>query len=568
MHFHTTFEPWILLSKQLGFEVWGPKIVKRYQRETIAMCLKDGVLPNNWNLITFSVGLLECATHDNHLWGARVLDTFTRKGIPIRQELLSSSQAIKNLFDVVGLTRTDNPETRERATRIVADLASELRITQFPDALRCICYLLESCNHYSDPEVAHLLGNFEQTLDKTTCKVSVETFEHSHHQEDAHLSLPITEQTNQKHLPSDEFSKIKSWIQTMMYEINKFITPQWDRYFGDKYHYSYVSKGTKELISQGLVILERLTQDEDNCTEIIRHQRLLSKITLPLCYQDLLGHRWDHTWAEMLRRSLTVLSRLIRGGPREDSTRLRHDMFRNTIVIRNLMRILEVDCEGAFSELRVQAIEILTELAYVDSFRKLAFDQSTSMTEMFVKTLRRIFLEDRDGDTIVAKYDEDKDTRARTKAGEALARLLRAPSARDNTDALISATNVDIVDLLPMQDVDVVDLLPKQDVINLLTKVVGQILSTKAKNSAHVAAQTGATNSNCHIQSQTQKIPAARQSSTQGYEEESESRNKLATMLSLTVAICNNNAISGDDFTRGTPEEAHGDSRNKHGYHD
>ncbi|VAI11698.1 unnamed protein product [Triticum turgidum subsp. durum] len=499
--FVSTFEPWMWVGKQYGFGDWGPKILWRYQYKTRVEYRKDGFLPNNWNLITFSVGLLESASPDDRLWGARVLDTFTRKAIPISMELLSSSQAIQNLIYMIGLTRTDNHESRERAARIVAGLASELRITQFPEILRCICCLFESCNQYNDSEDAHPSKNSEPTLDKTARKMSVETLEHSHHQEDAHLSLAIPEKTDHKQvmsLASGKVPNIKTLIQTLCVQL----LHNWKIYYGVKYHYPYASKGTKELISQGLVILERLTQDEGNCIEIIRHQRLLSKITLPLSYQDLLNHGWeDHTWAEMLSRSLTVVSRLIRAGPGEDTTRLRHDMARNTVAVHNLMRILEVDNEGAFSEQHGLAIEILTELAYDDSFRKIAFDESTTMTEMLMKTLRRIFHEDSDNNGIVAKEEEEKDKRVRRKAGKALARLLLGvPSARDNSVALTSAPNVNDIYLLP-----------KQDMVNLLTKET---------------------------------------------EEQSEDRKMLMSMLSLTMVICNKNVISADDFTRAIPDDA------------
>ena len=61
----------------------------------------------------------------------------------------------------------------------------------------------------------------------------------------------------------------------------------------------------------------------------------------------------------------------------------------------------------------------------------------------------------------MAEEDQEKHKKVRRKAGEALARLLiRVTSARDNTDAVTSVTNVNAGDLLP-----------KQDVINLLTKV-------------------------------------------------------------------------------------------------
>ncbi|KAM3262905.1 hypothetical protein ACQJBY_053195 [Aegilops geniculata] len=502
-----TSQPVMLVSKRYGFEAWGTKTVRRYLNKTRDKYRKDGLLPNNWNLITFNVGLLESASQDDRLCGARVLDTLVMQGIIIRQELLSSSQAIQNLINMIGLTRTDNHETRERAARIVADLGSELCITQFPDLLRCICCLLESCNQYIKPEAAHpFVGKKEVKLPKTKSLIQI----------------------------------IKVVYKTRLLS-----------YFGEGYEYSYVSKGTNDTISQGLVILERLTQDEDNCIEIIKHQRLLSKITLPLSYQDLPSHGWDHTWAEMLSRSLTVVSRLIRAGPTDDTIRLQHDMSRNMVAVRNLMRILEVDSEGAFSELHGQAIEILTELAFDDSFIKLAFDESTSMTEMLVKTLRRISLEDGNNNGIVAKEEEEKHKRVRRKAGRALARLLlRVPSARDNSVALTSAPNVNDIYLLP-----------KQDMVNLLTKVVNQILSTKGETAADVVTLVGPSDG-FHVEMIVESQPPngsesdTRQPSIQETKEQSEDRKMLMSMLSLTMAICNKNVINGDDFTRAIPDNA------------
>ncbi|XP_037427106.1 uncharacterized protein LOC119292360 [Triticum dicoccoides] len=540
--FLQVFEPWTLLSKQFGFGVWGPKIVNRYRTETRVKCHKDGVLPNNWNLITFSVGLLESASPDDRLWGARVFDTFIGKGISIRQELLSSSQAIQNLINmIIGSTRTDDPETRERGARIVADLARELRINQFPDVLRCICCLLESCKPYNNPQFTNPLA--KQTLDETSDNVSAETLERSHHQEDAHLSLEITNQAEHNkvvNLASDKVPKRRSCIQIMRIRMKTTSfkeAREWDRYFGDEYHYSYVSKGTKELISQGLVILERLTQDEENCIEIVRHQRLVSRITLPLSYHDFLCNGCDHTWAD---KSLTMVSRLISAKPADDTTRLRCDMSASAVTIRNLMRILEVEV-GA-SELHEQAIDILTELAFDDSFRKLAFDESTSMTEMLSNMLRRIFLEE--SNATVAKEDEEKDMRVRRKAGEALARLLiRVTSARDNTDAVTSVTNVNAGDLLP-----------KQDVINLLSKVVDKILSTKVEKDADVVTLAGSSNS-CHVEMVVESQPPNGADTSESSTQPEEGK-MLAALLNLAVAICTEHVISGDEFTRAVPDKA------------
>jgi hypothetical protein len=109
------------------------------------------------------------------------------------------------------------------------------------------------------------------------------------------------------------------------------------------------------------------------------------------------------------------------------------------------MAVLDTDSEGA-RQLHQQALEILTELAFDDSFKNLEFNK-------LFKALLRIFLEEEVSNTIdeVEEVDRDKATRLiRVKAGEALARLLVFLYARD---------------------ANVADILSRHEAIHLLTKV-------------------------------------------------------------------------------------------------
>lgn len=198
------------------------------------------------------------------------------------------------------------------------------------------------------------------------------------------------------------------------------------KYSESKYRRSYKSRGAKELISQGLLILERLTQDQGNCTEISKDQRLLSKITSPLMrsasHGDFLTKLSDNTTVEMLSKSLTVLSRLLTG-PGDDVTRLHQKLASNTEAVSDLMGILHE-----------QALEILTELAFDDSFKELDFNK-------LFKALLRIFLEketnnitkqepNNNATSQVEQADTERAPKLRGNAGEALARLLPVRAAR------------------------------------------------------------------------------------------------------------------------------------------
>nr|XP_034583642.1 uncharacterized protein LOC117846543 isoform X1 [Setaria viridis] len=217
--------------------------------------------------------------------------------------------------------------------------------------------------------------------------------------------------------------------------------------------------------------------------------------------------REDTMVVRMLSKSLTALSRIL-ACHGDGATRLRQELASTTEAVSNLMATLEND-SGAAQELHGQALEILTELAFDDSFKKLEFNK-------LLKALLCIFLEEASSNNTVVQVeqaDRENATRLmRGKAGEALARLLRVSTARE-------------------RDVNVADIISKQEVINLLTKVLDQILSSKMGTSADAA---------------------------ENFEENqpTEERKFMAAMLSLAVVICNENVISREDFARSTPEDA------------
>ena len=73
------------------------------------------------------------------------------------------------------------------------------------------------------------------------------------------------------------------------------------------------------------------------------------------------------------------------------------------------------------------------------------------MLNKLFETLRSIFLEEKEGNSMVAEADREKAIRLRGKAGEALARLLAVHDARG---------------------LDVAHILSKQEAIKILAKVI------------------------------------------------------------------------------------------------
>jgi hypothetical protein len=424
-------------KKQFGDENWSPVAVDMYCSETRWKFNKDGGLPGNWNLITFAVGLLQSAPEDlAHLWAARILDKLcdNKDAITtVRQELqLSSRATVQNLIGMIGWRGAyGDTEGRDRAASILAHVAMDLYIAHFTGTLECICSLLESFNQVC--EICPWPGKNSDEQSRP--------LETSQRQDAAHVAVPIQDQTDHEQVvisPTTFLVRVR--------EARKH-RQQLEKALKD-YTFNYTPREPKELVSQGLLILEALTRDKVNCTEISRHQLLLYKITSPLSSPDFLSNVWDDdTLVEMLGRSLTVISRvLICSG--DGATRLRQELASTTEAVSNLMAILDTDSKGA-QELHGQAVEILTELAFDDSFKKLDFNK-------LFKTVLRIFLEEApSNNTLVQVEQEDRENatrKMRGKAGEALARLLLISTARK-------------------RDVNVADIISKQEAINLLTKV-------------------------------------------------------------------------------------------------
>jgi hypothetical protein len=388
------------------FEELGSKVLHMYYSETKRKFKKDGNLPSNWNLVTYAVGLLQSASEDDYLLGARVLDKLFDKDASVRQQLLSSMISIRNLIGMIN-RRGTSADSRNCAARILAHLASDLHVSHLPGILPCICSLLESCKKFYETQFTCLSENPQQRLQ--------ETYQHRPRQI---LVIP------------------EVFIQTP--------NPPPDKLSIDLANYEYIAK---ELIHQVLHILERLTQDEENCTEIRKHQRLLSKITSPLRSRVFLHNEQDREKIGIKSRSLTVISRLLTS-PRDGATTLRQELVCSTEAVSNLMAILEQYRNKGARKLRQRALEILTELATDDSFKKQDFNK-------LCKALLCIFLEDAPSNNTVDEMEqadrENATTLIRGKAGEALARLLPLSTARD---------------------ANVSGILSKQEVVNLLAKVI------------------------------------------------------------------------------------------------
>jgi hypothetical protein len=389
------------VSRQCGFgEKWGARLVMRYLRVTEKICATEGYVPEGRNLVSFAVTLLGSESLPDRRSALRLLDTFVSNKIPaVGPNLLPSKEGLENLMEALEL---GDGETRERAARVVGALAGDLRhIDQFPTALDHIASLLQA------PQQRH--GHAYDQFNTRTTSI----------QEDVVLRKP-------------RMNGPVYWI-ALAYVSNLYV----DEEDGEGHGFP-----PEQLISQGLLIIERLTVHPGNCAHICSNHGLLSRITAPLISHAaafLPDAEYDTEWIGILSRSLRIVARLI-SAPGEACRELRNRIASETQAVANLTRILEGDKFGP--ALKAAAIEILAELL-ASSGNSAVASLGKGDINKFIRRMWGIFLAGMDGDNDTIEEEEDRDqeeatrlTTMREAAGGALARMLSVWDAASSSDIL------------------------------------------------------------------------------------------------------------------------------------
>ncbi|RLN29719.1 uncharacterized protein C2845_PM05G00980 [Panicum miliaceum] len=388
------------VSRQCGFRNWGGSLVRRYLRETRTICATEGYVPRDRNLITFAVSLLGSESLRDRRSAVRLLDTFVGEQIPVGPNLLAAAAFKDRLENLMEALEVGDGETRERAARVVVALAGDLRhIDQFPTAPDCIASLLQASEQFP-----------------TTC-VSAAGTTASIQEED--------EAAGRKRLRYDGGPVYWGTLKLL----NIYGDKQEDNKPDDDFPYG----GPKQLISQGLLIIEKLALRQGNCVHICNSHGLLSKITAPLNSLAFLEAEYDGEWIDILSRSLRIVARLM-GAPGEASRGLRNGIASKTQAVANLTRISEGDKFDP--ALKAAAIEILAELA---SDKSAVTSLGKDGIKKFVSQLWGIFLAEMDGNTNTVKEEKQQEANRlmmRHKAGEALARMLSVWDAASSSDIL------------------------------------------------------------------------------------------------------------------------------------
>ena len=162
----------------------------------------------------------------------------------------------------------------------------------------------------------------------------------------------------------------------------------------------------------GMVILERLAHDPDNCAEIAKATYLISKIIRLISYPTDRESSNDHVQQHaVIFSSLNFVRRLAITGENTGEA-IRQELCRNSFLLNNLECVLELEDGRMSTELMKLVIEILTKLAFDKDAR-----EEIGSSKVTISKLMHAFI-GKDGPTD-AYYDQS----LRMPAGEALANL-------------------------------------------------------------------------------------------------------------------------------------------------
>ncbi|KAF7052929.1 hypothetical protein CFC21_060949 [Triticum aestivum] len=122
-------------------EKWGRRSVLNYLFDTRSKCWRDPKSIKDRGLLKYAVDLLDSESSQDYLSGTRMLDVFIKHEEDVRPLILPSSQKVQKMIDILRWRSSDR-EMQELVARILAHLACDIDLTQFPGAIRCISSLL------------------------------------------------------------------------------------------------------------------------------------------------------------------------------------------------------------------------------------------------------------------------------------------------------------------------------------------------------------------------------------------------------------------------------------------
>ncbi|CAL4899269.1 unnamed protein product [Urochloa decumbens] len=126
-------------------EGWCRNYLARYLVDTRARCWREPASIRGRTLRHFALESLDSGSWEEIHAGVRWLDAMAKQGEDLRPQLLPCRPRIQKLIEALGWRQPKRAiELRVAAARIVAHLARDIHLAQFPGALECISSLLQT----------------------------------------------------------------------------------------------------------------------------------------------------------------------------------------------------------------------------------------------------------------------------------------------------------------------------------------------------------------------------------------------------------------------------------------
>ncbi|TVU35912.1 hypothetical protein EJB05_17819, partial [Eragrostis curvula] len=402
----------------------GAKAIDLYYQCAYAKCVDTGFLAawKTMKLTTFAMESLRSSSlSEKEFAGVVLLDSLLQqeKGFSSKRlmtRIISSNKAMSILIGMLGWSDIRDRDIRLFAARITAKLACNLRIAMVPGTVKLVSSLLDAMNEPVEKQVSHLY-RAQVTADSTAVVGA-------NQQSSAPESTASLMGGNAGNIqPSDGRLEHE---QSYSNSACSWVRRCWQR-MKERWSIPEEPPLTHQhsLPVLGMVILEKLACDLDNCAEMLKSTCLMSKIIWLLSYTTNNENNNCEQHNAMICSSLHLVRRLAstRG---EIGATVRQKLWESPLLLDTLAGILEDSRSSA--EVWTSTMDIIAKLALDEDAR-----QEIGSTQVIIGKLRHSFL----------GRDEPNDQSLRMAAGEALSNLTMESTA--NCSAFLEEQGYELI---------------------------------------------------------------------------------------------------------------------------
>ncbi|CAL4955827.1 unnamed protein product [Urochloa decumbens] len=408
----------------------GFESVDLYYEHAYDKCMADGVLAQeDLNLVRFAVDSLSSNSRTKKLAAVQILHSLLLPREASNKlhvaEITTSTKAVATLISMLSWTRPQDQDIRFFAAKIVTELAGDLLIVGIPGTIQIVSSLLDSDakNSLAMQSISAQRGD--------TNEQSKDNWKLTSHGSAAGVGIKGVEAGYQTLTILQDYSAHAAANNSKWcYKICKFLRSVKDMVSVPK-EVKEPWKDEDSFPIQGMLILEKLTHNPDNCAEINRAAGLIRKIIGFMSYTTDTTNVTEERKKLYVTSALKLIAKLVSANG-EIGLALRQKISEQPFLLSNLAEILEDSRNGIDQQLTMVILS------------KLALDDETSHEigrfQLFIPKLMQAFLGRYES---INKYYNSS---LQMVAGEALSNLSMENSA--NCLSILDETRYDLIDNL------------------------------------------------------------------------------------------------------------------------